>query len=79
MTFNANQHPTDCQGCPIEPGEYRVARGGLVRVGTVFESDQCDLLVRFEGEERTQRVDELSQFCSWAKAEESEVAGEETA
>lgn len=79
MTFNANTRPRDTSGFLIEPGDYRVARGGHVRVGTVFESEDMDLLVRFQGEDRVQRVDELSQWCCWAKAEQSELADDATA
>lgn len=58
---------------PIEPGVYRVARGGHVRIATVTEADDTTLWVLFEGEERLQRLDECSRFCSWSKAEQSEV------
>lgn len=72
MTFNANVAPKDASGRPIEPGRYTVQRGGQVRTGTVYESpDDLALLVSFEGEERQQRVDELSQFCTWTRIEEA--------
>lgn len=65
--FNANVQPKDCDGNAITPGRWRVERRGKSYCGTVFESpdDFTTLLVRFDGEERVQRVDELSQFCVW--------------
>ena len=79
MTFSANQRPRDTSGFLVEPGDYRVSRDGQVRLATVFESGECDLWVRFRGEEQPQRVDETSQFCCWAKAEQSELADDATA
>lgn len=79
MTFNANQHPRDVNGFHIEPGDYRVSLEGQVRMASVFESETCDLWVLFAGEQQAQRVDETSQWCCWAKAEQSELADDATA
>ena len=74
MSFNANVHPKDINGNSIEPGFYRVANQGTARVGQVFEAvDSGSLYILFDGEDRPQRLDELSQFCVWAPAEQSEL------
>jgi hypothetical protein len=72
MSWNANISPKDIAGNAIAEGWYRVAQGGQVRVGRVIESEDTTLLVSF-GTDRPQRVDELSQFCIWTLAEESEI------
>ena len=70
--FNPNTNPTDCDGRPLEPGDYEVRRGGQVQLATVFEDDACELLVRFAGSERTQRVDECAKHVSWSRITPSE-------
>lgn len=72
MSWNGNISPKDINGNSIAVGWYRVAQGGQVRVGQVIEADDTTLLICFPGD-RPQRVDELSQFCVWTVAEESEI------
>lgn len=61
-----NVAPKDCSGNRLTPGDYECRRGGDSRLATVFEDESSgELLVRFEGSDRTQRVSELSQYCSW--------------
>lgn len=55
----------DANGNPVQPGLYEVRRGGETRIGKVFEDDETTLHVHFEGAERPQRVDEISEFCTW--------------
>ena len=74
MSFNANTSPKDVNGCPITAGVYRVERDGQgVQIGWVTEADDTTLWVVFAGNPRPQRVDELSQFCKWTQAEQSEI------
>lgn len=74
MSFSANTAPRDVNGNPIEPGFYRVSYKGQVRIGQVVEAEETsDLIMQFRGEDRPQRVDELSQFCTWAACEQSEI------
>lgn len=72
MSWNANISPKDIAGNAISEGYYRVAQAGRVQVGRVFEAEDTTLLVSF-GSDRPQRVDEMSQFCVWTLAEESEI------
>jgi len=73
MSWNANQRPKDVNGNPIAPGVYRIQQDGQVRLGWCFEADEdFTLYVQF-GCEYPQRVDELSQFCVWTMAEQSEI------
>lgn len=65
--FNPNVKPIDNDGRSIEPGEYEVRRGGQSMLATVFESEACELLVRFAGSDRTQRVDECARHISWTR------------
>lgn len=65
--FSPNTRPTDSDGRPLAPGDYEVRRGGQVQLATVFESEDCELLVRFAGSDRTQRVDECARHVSWQR------------
>lgn len=69
--FNPNTSPMDDEGRPLTPGDYEVRRGGLVMLATVFEGDACELLVRFAGSDRTQRVDECAKHVSWTRIDGS--------
>lgn len=71
--FNPNTNPNDSDGQPLEPGDYEVRRGGQVQLATVFEGEQCELLVRFAGSDRTQRVDECARHVSWQRITASGV------
>lgn len=72
MSWNSNTQPKDISGNPIAPGVYRIAQDGTVRLAWCFESEDCTLYAQF-GREHPQRVDELSQFCVWTLAEQSEI------
>lgn len=73
--FNPNVHPVASDGRPLCPGDYEVRSGGQVQLATVFEDDECDLLVRFAGSDRTQRVDECASGLSWQRITPSEKSG----
>ncbi len=78
MSWNSNTEPKDANGEAIRPGQfYRVQRGGQVRLGQVFEAEDLTLMIQFASADGAslpprQRVDELSQFCSWFPVEPSD-------
>jgi hypothetical protein len=70
--FNPNVAPKDDRGELICEGTYQVKKPGYqyILVATVYADDALTLWVKFEGHERPQRVDELSQFCEWVRVKE---------
>ncbi len=70
-SFNPNVGAVDATGQAITAGRYEVHRGGDIRVGNVVDDPETgDLWITFDGVERPQRVDELSQFCTWHRCME---------
>lgn len=65
-SFSTNVGAVDANGQAITAGRYEVHRGGDIRTGNVVEEPETgDLWITFDGVERSQRVDEISQFCTW--------------
>ena len=74
MSFSANINPKDTNGNPIVPGWYRVGRPSVdAAIGSVFEAEDGELWILFVGQPRPQRIDELSLFCQFSVAEQSEI------
>ena len=65
--FNPNVNPVDTDGRPVSVGLYRVADRRTERSAEVFEDVEATLWVLFDGAERPQRLDELSQFLEWMR------------
>jgi hypothetical protein len=71
--FNSNTSPVDSSGNRLTHGDYEVLRGSEKRLATVFETEDNELLVRFAGSDRTQRVDECSRAVTWNRITTSDV------
>lgn len=71
--FNPNTTPADSSGNRLTPGDYEVRRGNEKRLATVFETEDNELLVRFAGSDRTQRVDECASEINWCRITTSDV------
>ena len=72
-SWHSNTDPRDQNGEVLEAGiSYFVSLRGQVKLCHLFEADGY-LWAKFEtpdGNERPQRVDELSQFCEWERITE---------
>ena len=76
--FNANVKPKDDRGELVCEGTYQVRKPDYqyILVATVYSDDELNLWVRFEGHERPQRLDELSQFCEWTRVRSDDGSGQ---
>ena len=69
--FNPNVTAKDDRGELVREGRYLVLiPSERVYVATVYADDELTLWVSFQGVDRPQRLDELSELCEWNRVDE---------